>query len=54
MNRVKLNHEVGSIYTPPNNWDGEDFDHNFMSELVGTVVSVLGLFFLCFSLVVVL
>jgi len=54
MNRVKLNHEVGSIYTPPNNWDGEDFDHNFMSELVGAVVSVLGLFFLCFSLVVVL
>ena len=63
MDRVKLNHEVGSVYISADRrknradkltWDGSDFDHNFMGELIGSVISVLGIFFLSFALVMVL
>lgn len=63
MNRVKLNHEVGSVYISVDRrkrradkltWAGSDFDHNFMGELFNAVVGVLGIFFLSFALILVL
>mgnify|MGYP001344906321 len=63
MNRVKLNHEVGSVYISADRrkrradkliWEGSDFDHNFMGELFNAVLGVLGIFFLSFAFIMVL
>jgi hypothetical protein len=53
MDRVKLNHEVGSVYTK-RVYAGEDFDTVYMGEIIGSVASVLGIFALCFALVLVI
>jgi hypothetical protein len=53
MNRTKLNHEVGSVYRK-STYAGENFDDEFMSTIIDGVVGILGIFVLCFALVIVL
>ena len=51
--RKYSNNEVGGVYKRPV-YSGEDYDHDFMSALCDAVVGVLGIFALCFTLVLVL
>ena len=51
--RKYSNNEVGGVYKRPV-YSGEDFDHSFIEGLCDAVVGVLGVFALCFALVLVL
>lgn len=51
--RKYSNNEVGGVYKRPV-YSGEDFDDRFICGLCDAVVGVLGIFALCFALVLVL
>jgi len=51
--RTYSNNEVGGVYKAPV-YESSDYDTEFMQNLCGGVISMLGLFGLMFSLVLVL
>tara|TARA_R110002126_G_scaffold93949_2_gene222292 strand:+ start:9762 stop:9947 length:186 start_codon:yes stop_codon:yes gene_type:complete len=61
MDRVKLNHEVGSVYIPldrrrkaEHRFEGAEFDETFMQGVIGSFIGSMVIFGTLFAIVVIL